>query len=250
MLGVSAAASPVRVAMWSGPRNISTAMMRAWENRGDTAVWDEPFYAYYLNATGIDHPVDSEVIAAGETDWRRVVEQLLGDVPDQRPVFFQKHMTHHLLPEIDRGWMDAVVNCFLIRDPREVLASYARMRSTVTVEDVGVPQQAEIFDFLRARRGRAPVVLDARDVLEDPRGTLSALCARVGVEFSSRMLAWPPGPRKSDGVWAKHWYRSVHQSSGFQPYVPKGHLLPEPLEPLALECEPHYRRMWEQRLQA
>ena len=247
---VSAAAWPVRVAMWSGPRNISTAMMRAWENRGDTAVWDEPFYAYYLNATGIDHPVDSEVIAAGETDWRRVVERLLGDVPDGRPVFFQKHMTHHLLPEIDRGWMDAVVNCFLIRDPREVLSSYARMRSTVTVEDVGVPQQAEIFDFVKARCGEAPVVLDARDVLEDPRGVLNALCARVGVEFSDRMLAWPPGPRESDGVWAKHWYHSVHQSSGFQPYVPKGHMLPERLEPLAHECEPHYRRMWVQRLTA
>ena len=250
MPGVSAALSPVRLAMWSGPRNISTAMMRAWENRGDTAVWDEPFYAYYLNETGIDHPVDSEVIAAGETDWRRVVDRLLGDVPDERPVFFQKHMTHHLLPEIDRGWMDAVVNCFLIRDPREVLSSYARMRSTVTVEDVGVPQQAEIFDFVKARRGEAPVVLDARDVLEDPRGVLGALCAEVGVTFTDRMLAWPPGARASDGVWAKHWYRSVHQSSEFQPYVPKTRLLPERLESLARECEPHYRWLWEQRLTA
>ena len=130
---MSSGASAVRVAMWSGPRNISTAMMRAWENRGDTAVWDEPFYAGYLDATGIDHPLDTQVIAAGETDWRRVVERLTGDVPDGHPVFFQKHMTHHLLPLIDRGWMDAVVNCFLIRNPREVLASYARMRSTVTV---------------------------------------------------------------------------------------------------------------------
>ena len=250
MLGVSAAAPPVRVAMWSGPRNISTAMMRAWENRGDTAVWDEPFYAYYLNATGIDHPVDSEVIAAGETDWRRVVVRLLGDVADERTVFFQKHMTHHLLPAIDRGWMDAVVNCFLIRNPREVLASYARMRSTVTLEDVGVLQQAAIFDFVKARRGDAPIVLDARDVLEDPRGVLSALCARIGVEFSSRMLSWPPGARESDGVWAKHWYHSVHRSSGFQPYVPKGRTLPQHLEPLALECEPHYRRLREQRLRA
>ena len=247
---VSAGASPVRVAMWSGPRNISTAMMRSWENRGDTAVWDEPFYAFYLDSTGIEHPVDSEVIAAGETDWRRVVERLLGEVPGGRPVFFQKHMTHHLLPEIDRGWMDAVVNCFLIRDPREVLASYARMRSTVTVEDVGVPQQAEIFDHVQARSADTPVVLDARDVLENPRGVLGALCDRVGVEFTERMLAWPPGPRESDGVWAKHWYHSVHRSSGFQPYVAKTDPLPGHLEPLARECEPHYRRLWEQRLKA
>ena len=250
MHGVSAAASPVRIAMWSGPRNISTAMMRAWENRGDTAVWDEPFYAYYLDATGIDHPVDAQVIAAGETDWRRVVERLLGEVPGGCPVFFQKHMTHHLLPKIDRGWMAAVVNCFLIRDPREVLASYARMRSTVTLEDIGVVQQAEIFDFVEARCARTPFVLDARDVLENPRGVLSALCAEVGVEFTDRMLAWAPGPRESDGVWASHWYRSVHQSSGFQPYVPKAHLLADHLEPLARECEPCYRRLWERRLRA
>ena len=243
-------ASPVRVAMWSGPRNISTAMMRSWENRGDTAVWDEPFYAWYLDSTGIEHPVDSEVIAAGETDWRRVVERLVGEIPGGYPVFFQKHMTHHLLPEIDRGWMDAVVNCFLIRDPREVLASYARMRSTVTVEDVGVPQQAEIFDYVQARSTDTPVVLDARDVLENPRGVLSALCDRVGVEFTERMLAWPPGPRESDGVWAKHWYHSVHRSSGFQPYVAKTDPLPGHLEPLARECEPHYHRLWEQRLKA
>ena len=247
---VSAGVSPVRVAMWSGPRNISTAMMRSWENRGDTAVWDEPFYAFYLDSTGIEHPVDSEVIAAGETDWRRVVERLLGEVPGGRPVFFQKHMTHHLLPEIDRGWMDAVVNCFLIRDPREVLASYARMRSTVTVEDVGVPQQAEIFDYVQARSADTPVVLDARDVLENPRGVLGALCDRVGVEFTERMLAWPPGPRESDGVWAKHWYRSVHRTSGFQPYAAKPDPLPGHLERLARECEPHYRRLWEQRLRA
>ena len=247
---MSAGESPVRVAMWSGPRNISTAMMRAWENRGDTAVWDEPFYAWYLNSTGIEHPVGSEVIAAGETDWRRVVERLLGRVPGGRRIFFQKHMTHHLLPEIDRAWMDAVFNCFLIREPREVLASYARMRSSVTVEDVGVPQQAEIFDYLQARSTDTPVVLDARDVLENPRGVLSALCDRIGIEFTDRMLAWPPGPRESDGVWAKHWYHSVHRSSGFQPYVARTDPLPGHLEPLARECEPHYRRLWEQRLTA
>ena len=247
---MTAGASPVRVAMWSGPRNISTAMMRAWENRGDTAVWDEPFYAYYLDSTGIEHPVDSEVIAAGETDWRRVVERLLGEAPGGRPVFFQKHMTHHLLPEIDRGWMDEVVNCFLIRDPREVLASYARMRSTVTVEDVGVPQQAEIFDHVQARSADTPAVLDARDVLENPRGVLSALCDRIGIDFTDRMLAWPPGPRESDGVWAKHWYHSVHRTSGFQPWVAKTDPLPGHLEPLARECEPHYRRLWKQRLRA
>lgn len=241
-------APPVRIAMWSGPRNISTAMMRAWENRGDTAVWDEPFYACYLSATGVAHPGADEIIAAGETDWRRVVERATGAVPGNLPIFFQKHMTHHLLPGIDRSWMDAVENCFLIRDPREVIASYARVRDAVTDDDVGILQQAEIFDFVAARRSPAPLVLDARDLLEHPRAMLCALCETIGIEFTDRMLAWSPGPRASDGTWARHWYQSVYRSTGFEPYAPKTHRLPNHLESLAQTCEPHYRRLWHQRL--
>ncbi len=242
--------TPVRVAMWSGPRNISTAMMRAWENRGDTAVWDEPLYAYYLHATGIEHPGAAEVIAAGETDWRAVVARLTGPVPGGHAVFFQKHMTHHLLPEVDRGWLAQVVNCFLIRDPREVIASYARVRGTVTVEDVGVPQQAALFDEVRALTGRVPPVLDAADVLRDPRGMLSRLCDAVGVGFTERMLSWPPGPRASDGVWARHWYASVEDSTGFAPWEPKSHRLPDALAPLADACMADYERLHALRLGA
>ena len=242
------ASTPVRVAMWSGPRNLSTAMLRAWENRDDTAVWDEPLYAHYLAATGADHPGADEVIAAGETDWRHVVERLTGAVPENRPVFFQKHMTHHLLPEIDRAWLDEVENCFLIRDPREVVASYAHVRDEVTADDVGTAQQAEIFDFVAARRNKPPFVLDAQDLLKHPRGILAALCKGLGIEFTDRMLTWPPGPRPSDGIWAKHWYESVYRSTGFQPYVSKAHRLPAHLEPLARECEPCYRRMRRHRL--
>ena len=234
--------------MWSGPRNLSTALMRAWQNRGDTAVWDEPFYAFYLSATDTNHPGAAEVIAAGETDWPRVVERLTGDVTGNRAVFFQKHMTHHLLPEIDRAWMDEVENCFLIRDPREVIASYARVRDKVDAEDVGILQQAEIFDFVASRRKRAPLVLDARDLLDNPRGILRALCEGLGIEFTENMLSWPPGPRPSDGVWAKHWYRSVYESTGFKPHLPRAHCLPARLEPLARESERHYRRLWRRRL--
>jgi len=200
--------------MWSGPRNISTAMMRAWENRGDTAVWDEPLYAYYLHRTGIGHPGAKEVIAAGETEWRNVVDRITGPVPGGKPVFFQKHMTHHLLDEIDRGWLDQMINCFLIRDPAEVVASYSRAREDAVIKDVGVVQQAEIYDYLRARSQRVPVVLDARDVLQNPEGALKALCDAVGVAFTPRMLSWPPGRRESDGVWAKYWYDSVIASTG------------------------------------
>jgi hypothetical protein len=237
-----------RVAMWSGPRNISTAMMRAWENRGDTAVWDEPLYAFYLDRTGIDHPGADAVIAAGDTQWQRVVAALTGPVPEGKPIYFQKHMTHHLLDEVDRGWLAQVHNCFLIRDPREVIASYARTRPDVTVDDVGILQQGNIFEHARRAAGATPVVLDSRDVLEDPRAMLTVLCAALDVAFSERMLSWPRGARSSDGVWARYWYDAVRASEGFSPYLSKTHTLPESLEPLAEECEPHYRNLYEQRL--
>jgi hypothetical protein len=237
-----------RIAMWSGPRNISTAMMRAWENRGDTAVWDEPLYAFYLHRTGIEHPGAAEVIAGGDADWRRVVADLTGPIPGAKPIYFQKHMTHHMLDEVDRNWLALVHNCFLIRDPREVIASYARTRPEVTVADVGVLQQASLFATVEGLAGTTPLVLDSRDVLEEPRAMLTALCAVLDVPFSERMLSWPSGPRTSDGVWAKYWYDAVQASTGFSPYVSKAHTLPAALEPLAEECLPHYRRLYEQRL--
>lgn len=239
----------VRIAMWSGPRNISTAMMRAWENRGDTAVWDEPLYAYYLQRTGIAHPGAEHVIAAGETDWRRVVAAITGSVPGDKPIWFQKHMTHHMLEEVDRSWLAQMSNCFLIRDPREVIASYARTRPDVQLTDVGVLQQADLFEHARRITGTTPVVVDARDVLENPRAMLEALCAALHVPFTERMLSWPAGARSSDGVWGDYWYHSVRASTGFAPYVSKAHTLPAALEPLAKACEPHYRILYEQRVQ-
>ncbi len=237
-----------RIAMWSGPRNISTAMMRAWENRGDTAVWDEPLYAFYLQRTGIAHPGAAEVIAAGDTDWRRVVADVTGPIPGANPIYFQKHMTHHMLDEVDRDWLALVHNCFLIRDPREVIASYARTRPEVTVSDVGVLQQASLFATAESLAGTTPLVLDSRDVLEDPRAMLTALCAVLDLPFSERMLSWPAGPRASDGVWARYWYDAVQASTGFSAYESKVHTLPAALEPLAEECLPHYRQLYEQRL--
>ena len=238
----------LRLAMWSGPRNVSTALMRSWENRADTTVWDEPLYAFYLRSTGLDHPGAREIIEAGEPDWRKVVARILGSVPNDHSIYFQKHMTHHLLDEVGRDWLGSVTNCFLIRDPREVIASYARTRPNVTVADVGIPQQAEIYRYVETHTGEAPIVIDARDVLEDPRALLSTLCARLGVEFSESMLAWPAGSRESDGVWAKYWYDSAVASTGFAPHTPKAHTLPRPLEPLAEACVPHYRYLHERRL--
>ena len=233
----------VRIAMWSGPRNISTAMMRAFENRADAAVTDEPLYGHYLLATGLDHPGRDEVIAAQETDWRKVAAALTGPVPGGTRVWYQKHMAHHLLPEIGRDWLDRLTNCFLIRDPREVLASYVRTRAQPTIEDLGLPQQVEIFEHVRARTGRTPPVLDARDVLEDPRGMLGLLCAAIGIPFSERMLAWPEGPRPTDGVWGRHWYAGVWRSTGFRPYRPPATPLADELRPLAGACAPYYQML-------
>ncbi len=209
---------PLRVAAWSGPRNISTAMMRAWENRADCAVSDEPLYAHYLQQTRLDHPGRDEVIAAGDTDWRRVVTALTtGPVPGGRAVWYQKHMTHHLLPGMDTGWVHGLTHVFLIRDPALVVASYVKSRATVVAEDIGLLQQARLFDEVSQRLGHAPPVIDAERFLRDPRRHLQRLCGRLGLPFTERMLSWPAGPRDSDGVWAPHWYAAVRASTGFEP---------------------------------
>ena len=239
---------PLRVAMWSGPRNISTAMMRSWGNRGDTFVSDEPFYAYYLKATGLDHPLAREIIETGGTDWREVAARLTGDVPQGKPVFYQKQMTHHLLPEVDREWLARVTNCFLIRDPREVIASYLKKNYEPTALDVGFPQQLEIFEWVRAHCGTTPPVVDARDVLEDPRRTLGRLCDALGIPFTDRMLSWEPGYRDTDGIWAPHWYTEVVASTSFQPYRPRSDEVPQHLRNVHDECRACYDRLYEHRL--
>ncbi|MCP5373071.1 MAG: HAD family hydrolase [Hyphomicrobiales bacterium] len=244
----AATRAPVRIAMWSGPRNISTAMMRAWENRADTAVVDEPLYAHYLAETGLEHPMRDRVLAAMDTDWRAVAATLTGPVPGGAAVFYQKHMAHHLLPGVGRDWLDGLTHCFLIREPARVLASYLQKRERATLDDLGFAQQVEIFERERARTGRVPPVLEARDVLADPERLLRLLCAAVGVDFDPAMLSWPPGRRDSDGVWAPHWYHAVEASTGFAPPRDEPVHLTGDLADLAAACEPHYRRLYEHRL--
>jgi len=239
---------PVRIAMWSGPRNISTAMMRAWGNRADTFVVDEPFYAYYLRATGKKHPVSDVVIASGETDWRKIVAQLTGPIPNGKRIFFQKQMAHHLLPDVDREWLSGVTNCFLIRDPREVIASYVKKREDPALQDLGFMQQVEIFDFVRAHANSVPPVVDAKDVLENPKRILCLLCEAVGVDFSESMLSWPPGLRETDGVWARHWYGEVAKTTSFQPYRPREVKIPVHLQEIHDRCRECYDRLCEYRL--
>ena len=223
-------------------------MMRAWGNRGDTLVVDEPFYAYYLSATGEDHPGADEVIVSGETDWRKVIAQLTGPVPNGKRIFFQKQMAHHLLAEVDREWLGAVTNCFLIREPREVIASYVKKREDPALQDLGFVQQAEIFDFVRVRTSSIPPIVDAKDVLENPERMLRLLCEAVGVEFSESMLSWPPGMRETDGVWAKHWYGEVAKTTSFQPYRPRHAKVPAHLHEIHECCSKCYERLHEYRL--
>lgn len=242
----------LRIAMWSGPRNISTAMMRAFENRPDTAVVDEPFYAVYLKATGAAHPMRDEVLAAQPTDWHEVVAALTGPVPGGRRVFYQKHMTHHMLPAIGRDWTAEVRNAFLIRAPEDVLLSYAEVRGAATLDEIGVPQQLELFEREAARLGHAPPVIDSHDVLKNPRGVLGALCARLGIDFSERMLSWPAGRRASDGVWAPAWYGAVERSTGFAAPRERAKLddLRDDLKRVAEAARPAYERLAVHRLQA
>ena len=217
-------------------------MMRSFGNRPDTAVIDEPFYAAYLAQTGLAHPMRDAVLASQSADWRDVVQVLTGAVPDGRPVFYQKHMTHHMLPGIDRGWMAACRNVFLIRQPSQVLASYKARHEQVTLEDIGVRQQAELFDTVCDARGQAPPVIDAADIVAAPEAALRALCEALGLPFTAAMLHWPAGKRASDGVWAPAWYQSVEASTGFA--APREDVvLDDALKPLADAAWPFYARL-------
>jgi len=242
--------APIRIAMWSGPRNISTAMMRSFGARPDTAVIDEPFYAAYLAMTGIDHPMRAEVLASQPNDWREVIPTLIGPVPGGKAVFYQKHMTHHMLDGVGRDWMVQVRNAFLIRDPVEVLASYAVKRSDVTLADIGIVQQRELFELEAERLGHAPPVIEGVDVLRDPAATLGRLCAALDIPYSDAMLRWPAGRRETDGVWAPAWYDAVERSTGFEhhPERPRKRMLPDMLRRLADQARPHYEVLAEHRL--
>jgi hypothetical protein len=238
----------LRIAMWSGPRNISTAMMRAWENRGDTVVTDEPFYAHYLVATGAPHPGREDIMLSQNPDYAAVAEMLAGAIPDAKPIWYQKHMTQHILADDPLDWLDALSNCFLIRNPEEVVASFTTNRPDAAPWELGFAQQLRLFDHVCDRRGSAPPVLDAADILQNPEGLLRALCARLGIAFSARMLHWPAGPRASDGVWAKHWYHAVEASTGFAPYRPRAIRLDDFQRRLADQARPAYERLARWRL--
>ena len=233
----------MKIAMWSGPRNLSTAMMYAFAARGDCAVWDEPFYAAYLAKTGIDHPMRDAIIATDDTDPARIAAACTGLTPDGKPLHYQKHMTLHMIPEFDRGFMRALTNVFLIRHPARVVASYSQKREAPTLPDIGFVQQAELFDQVAGWTGRPPLVIDSADIRANPLESLTKLCTALGIPFTENMLHWPAGPKPYDGVWAPHWYNAVHASTGFGD--PEGPLptLPAEYAPLVEQALPHYQRL-------
>lgn len=233
------------LAMWSGPRNLSTAMMRAWENRPDTQVWDEPFYAAYLAQTGLDHPMRAEILQQHEADPNKVIEQCT--TPNLNGFFYQKHMTHHMLPHYPMQWLSDLRHCFLLRDPKEVLLSYAKKRAEVTVEDIGFPQQWRLYQWVKDHVGE-PLVMDAKDFLHQPRAYLEALCAYCDIPFYDQMLSWPAGKRDSDGVWAEHWYDAVWQSTGFGTWQATTGELPDNLAAVYQQAKPIYQALWDKRL--
>lgn len=240
----------LRIAMWSGPRNISTAMLRSFGSRPDTAVTDEPLYAHYLEVTGVAHPGRDEVIAAHEPDWRKVASWLTGPVPGGRAIWYQKHMAHHLLPMIERGWLDALTHAFLIREPDEMVASLLKTYPGAGLADTGLPQQCEIFDRVAGRQGRAPPVVLASDVLKDPRAQLGALCEALGIPVLEAMLSWSAGRRDTDGAWAPHWYAAVEASTAFEPYRRRHVELDDVQARLVDECLPWYEKLYALRLKA
>lgn len=226
----------LRVAMWSGPRNISTALMRSFENRPDCVVVDEPFYACYLKQTGLDHPGRDLVLESQSADAGDILQTMMAPLARGITVQYQKHMGHHLLPDMPTGWLKDVTSCFLLRDPRAMIASYVKTRPDIALRDLGIIQLADVFERVADHIGRPPLVIDSDDLLAAPEQMLRLLCARIGIGFTENMLAWPAGPRDTDGAWAPWWYRNVEKSTGFEKRHPFAGTLPPDLEEIAVQA--------------
>lgn len=236
-----------RLAMWSGPRNISTAMMYSFENRDDCCAIDEPFYAHYLEHTGVDHPDAEKVIESYETDYHKIAQNLSGKIPGGAAIWYQKHMCHHITPGMNLDWIQSLSNCFLIRNPKEVLMSLSKITNEVSLWATGLPQQVMLLEQA-SQDGTNPPIIDSRDILEDPRGMLGILCNELNIQFSESMLSWDAGARGCDGIWGKYWYESVWSSTGFSPYSPRTGELEPQLEPVLEQAIPLYQELHSKRM--
>lgn len=238
----------IYIAMWSGPRNLSTALMRSFENRTDTTVIDEPFYAHFLKQTNLNHPGRDEIISTQDSNWKSIVKKITGPIPQNKSIWYQKHMAQHNLEGCDISWIKNFHNCILIRDPKYVIPSYNKEYSLSDEKLLGYSQQLDLIQMLEVEEGATPPIFDAIDILKNPEQALKKICLISGISFSDKMLQWPRGKRKSDGIWAKYWYGNVENSSGFKPFQKKNTLIDKELIPLYDKCLEGYNSMYEKRV--
>jgi len=238
----------IRIAMWSGPRNISTALMRSFENRPDTFVSDEPFYAYYLKETGIDHPYRENIILKGETCWKTVVKNITQDIPNKQTIWYQKHMAQHIPLNKAIRWIKELNNVLLIRHPKDVILSYIKKFKISDLSQLGYIQQIDIYNMMKENSAISPLILDARDLLFDTEGMLKELCSRLNIPYYKSMLSWPIGGRESDGIWGKHWYKNVEASGFFEDYKENDENFPVELEGILEDCMELYQQLYQHRI--
>ena len=236
------------IAMWSGPRNISTALMRSFENRSDCFVSDEPFYSYFLYKTGVNHPLKDEIIKSGLVDYNEIIKYITGSIPLSKKIWYQKHMAHHIFPEVNMNWIKNMKNCLLIRHPSDVILSYLRKNEINSIQQFGYLQQIDIYNILSQEIGTPPIIIDAQDLLRKPKKMLIEMCKNFKIKFDHRMLSWPSGVRETDGIWGKHWYKQVEASTGFKPYIKTNRIIPLKYQNLYDECMKCYDFLYQNRI--
>ena len=237
----------VKIAMWSGPRNISTALMRSFENRDDTFVTDEPFYGHYLNQSKIDHPMKNEIINNSDTSWKSISKFLIGEIPENKAIWYQKHMAQHNIFISDMSWVYELNNCFLIRNPKDVIKSYIKKFKLNSSNQLGFDQQFNLFNFLE-KKGCDIIIIDSIDLLINPKYILKLLCDKLNIPFTNKMLNWPKGIRTSDGIWGKHWYNNVINTTCFNSYTESNQELPKKYHNIYHECIDYYQYLYEKRI--
>jgi len=236
------------IAMWSGPRNISTALMRSFENRSNCFVSDEPFYSYFLHKTGLQHPLRDEIIKSGLINYNEIIKYITGPIPSSKKIWYQKHMAHHILPESDMNWIKNMKNCLLIRHPSEVILSYSKKNKINSIEQLGYLQQIKIYKILFEEIGTPPIIIDAQDLLQEPKKMLINICGNLRIKFDEKMLSWPLGSRKTDGIWGKYWYKQVEASIGFKPYIKTDRIIPSKYQIIYDKCMRHYDFLYQNRI--
>ena len=234
--------------MWSGPRNLSTALMRSFENRSDCFVSDEPFYPFFLYKTGIKHPLRDKIIQSGETNYNKIVRYITGPIPHSNKVWYQKHMAHHILLDSNMDWIKKMKNCLLIRHPSDVILSYTKKSEIKNIEQLGYPQQVNIYKMLTKETQSIPIIIDARDLLINPEGMLRQICKKIKIDFDLKMLSWPSGTRETDGVWGQYWYKQVEASSSFKPFIETEKNISSKYMPIYNECMEYYNFLYKKRI--